>query len=157
MTTPDFIVELRRVVGHQLLLLPGVAAIVPDREERTLMVRRRDTGRWQLPSGIIEPGENPADALVREVEEETGLTVSVDRIAAVLGRRRVTYDNGDECEYVTTVFRCSATGGVLRPDGEEITEAAYLPRSDPALTRYFAERGLPTSTLRGSVYFAPPE
>jgi 8-oxo-dGTP diphosphatase len=57
------------------------AAIVRD---GALLAARRTTppeaaGRWELPGGKVEPGEDPADALVREVAEELGCVVSVDR------------------------------------------------------------------------------
>lgn len=157
MATPEFIAHLRRSIGHDLLVLPGVAAIIVDDQGRVLMVRRSDTGAWQLPSGIVEPGEHPAETMVREVAEETGLEVTVDAIAAIVGKRRVVYPNGDECEFVTAVFRCTRIGGELRPDGEEVIEAGFLDRGAVQVVDYFDARGLPISVLdAGAPYFAGP-
>ena len=78
MPTPEYILELRRHIGHDLLYLPGVSAVVVRGREpaqELLLVRRSDNGRWSLPAGIVEPGEQPAGCMVREVLEETRVEV----------------------------------------------------------------------------------
>jgi len=77
--------DLRREVGTALALLPGVAAIIRDEHERVLLQRRSDDNTWSLPAGAIDPGEAPAQALIREVWEETGLRVVPRRILGVFG------------------------------------------------------------------------
>jgi 8-oxo-dGTP pyrophosphatase MutT (NUDIX family) len=76
MPTPDFIRDIRATAGHQLLWLPGVSAVVFDDEGRVLLGQRADNHRWALISGIPDPGEQPAVAIVREVQEETGVRVA---------------------------------------------------------------------------------
>ncbi len=66
-----------RRVGYDAVRLSDVAAVVvTDAEERVLLLWRHrfltDTWAWELPMGIVEPGETPAEAGAREVEEETG-------------------------------------------------------------------------------------
>ena len=51
MATPEFIRRLRADVGHELLFLSAVLAVVID-DRRVLMVRRTDTGQWTIPGGI---------------------------------------------------------------------------------------------------------
>lgn len=68
MATPDFVLNLRKRIGHELLWLNGVTAFVTDGDGRMLMGRRSDTGEWALVYGINEPGEQPADTVVREVK-----------------------------------------------------------------------------------------
>src|SRR4051794_15134634 len=111
MPTPDFIRELRTSIGHQLLWLPGVTAIVFDDEGRVLLNRRSDTGGWAVLGGIPEPGEQPAACAVREVFEETGVRCVAERIVLVQALSPVRYDNGDICQYMDTTFRCRAVGG----------------------------------------------
>ncbi|ROR46384.1 NUDIX domain-containing protein [Kitasatospora cineracea] len=65
MATPQFILDLRKHIGHGPLWLSGVTAVVID-DERILLNRRSDTGRWALLHGILEPGEQPSGAVVRE-------------------------------------------------------------------------------------------
>jgi ADP-ribose pyrophosphatase YjhB (NUDIX family) len=67
-----------------------VSAIVTDAAGRVLLVRRShapEAGRWALPGGKVEPGETLADAVIREVVEETGLAVRPGREAGVVRRR----------------------------------------------------------------------
>jgi mutator protein MutT len=115
--------RLREFVGTDLLMLPGVAAVVRDADGRVLLHRRADDGNWSLPAGAIDPGETPATAVVREVEEETGLHVRPDRLLGAFGwpRLRHRYPNGDVAEYLIVVFRCVIVGGTLEArDGESI-------------------------------------
>ena len=76
---------LRESVGSRLLVLPSVTGIVFDDQKRVLLVRQRDIGVWSTPGGSIEPNETPANAVVREVWEETGLHIRPARILGVFG------------------------------------------------------------------------
>ena len=136
MPISEYLRDLRRAVGPRLLLLPGVAALVRDGEGRILLMRRADDGRWGLPAGAVDPGESPAEAVVREVREETGLVVRAARVAGVFGgaRFRYRYGNGDEAEYTVVVFDCEVTGGDLAPrDGEALELCYFAPADVPAL------------------------
>ena len=65
----------------------SAGAAIQDEAGRFLAIRRRDNGRWELPGGIVEPGERLEDALVREVVEETGYLVrhgDIDALAATM-------------------------------------------------------------------------
>ena len=128
--------DLRAIVGPRLLLLPGVSAIVRDDAAQVLFIRRADDGRWGLPAGGIDPGESPAEAIVREVREETGLVVRPARVAGVFGGAayRHRYPNGDEAEWTVAVFDCDVVGGELGPrDGEALELRYFAPEEAPAL------------------------
>src|SRR5438067_9375158 len=136
MPISDYLRDLRRIIGHRLLLLPGVAAIVRDDDGRVLFLRRADNGQWSLPAGAIDPGETPAEAVTREVHEETGLTVRPTRVAAVFGGEgfRHHYGNGDEVEWTVIVFDCDVLGGTLTPlDGEALELRYFAPAEAPPL------------------------
>ncbi len=136
MPISDYLRDLRALVGSRLLLLPGVAAIVRDAEHRVLFIRRADSGEWGLPAGAIAPGETPADAVAREVREETGLEVRPARVAGVFGGKgfRVRYENGDEAEYTVIVFDCEVIGGTLSAtDGEALELRYFAPDEAPEL------------------------
>lgn len=126
MAMSAFYRSLRARVGSTLLLVPAVAAIVRDQDGRVLVQQQRD-GSLSLPAGAVEPGESPSAAVVREVLEETGLHVRPRRIAAVIGGSscRVRYANGDQVEYVVTVFDCEIAGGSLIESNDETKGLAY--------------------------------
>ena len=91
MATPDFVLELRRHVGHAPLWMPGTTVVIarsapgcaPIDWERPiapeaveiLCVRRSDNGTWTPVTGIVDPGEEPAVAAAREALEEADVRI----------------------------------------------------------------------------------
>lgn len=126
MATPDFILKIRASAGHQLLWLPGVSAVVLDDAGRVLLGQRADNGKWALISGMPEPGEQPAACAVREVYEETAVHIEVERVVMVHAGERVTFDNGDVCQFMDTTFRCRAVGGEARVNDDESLEVGWF-------------------------------
>ncbi|MER5779271.1 NUDIX domain-containing protein [Streptomyces sp. NPDC002039] len=99
--------DLRKLVGSDCLLwLPGVVAVVRDENRRVLLQRRSAADLWTPLSGILEPGEAPAAGVVREVGEETGLEVVVERLAGVTCSPPVRHGNGHRAQYLEIVFAC---------------------------------------------------
>jgi len=129
MPTPDFILELRSMIGHHPLWLPGVSALVVDELERVLMVQRADNGIWTLPSGIAEPGEEMAFSCAREVLEETGVVVQVEDLISVQTLGPVQYPNGDITSFVDHFFRCRPVGGTAVVGDDESVAVGWF---DPA-------------------------
>ncbi|MCX4678946.1 NUDIX domain-containing protein [Streptomyces sp. NBC_01433] len=126
MATPDFIRDIRATAGHQLLLLPGVSAVVFDDDGRVLLGRRADTGKWALIAGICEPGEEPAETAEREVLEETAVHCVAERVVLTKALKPVQYGNGDRCQFLDITFRCRATGGEARVNDEESLEVGWF-------------------------------
>lgn len=131
MPTPAYILDLRRGHGQGLLLLPGVCGVVvrddlgPGRRH-LLLVRRSDTGAWALPAGIVEPGEQPATTIERELLEETCVIAEPERLAWVVADPELVYPNGDRCQFITSVFRCRYVSGEARVGDEESTEVSWF-------------------------------
>jgi 8-oxo-dGTP pyrophosphatase MutT (NUDIX family) len=125
MPTPEFVTSLRAHIGHDLLWLSTAAGVVLDDNGRVLLGRRADTGTWALPGGIVEPGEEPADAAVREIFEETGVIAVPEALAAVTVSEPVTYQNGDVVQYLEILFRCHAIGGAARVNDAESIEVSW--------------------------------
>jgi 8-oxo-dGTP pyrophosphatase MutT (NUDIX family) len=125
MPTPEFVTGLRAHIGHDLLWLSTAAGVVLDADRRVLLGRRADTGDWALPGGIIDPGEEPADAAVREIYEETGVIATPEALAAVTVSGPITYHNGDVVQYLEILFRCRATGGTARVNDSESVEVSW--------------------------------
>lgn len=121
---------LRESVGHGLLLLPGVTAVVFDDAGRILLGKCADNGQWALIAGMMDPGEQPAETIVREVYEETAVHVIPERITSVLTQPITTYPNGDQCEYVDITFRCRAIGGEARVNDDESLAVGWFALDD---------------------------
>ena len=156
MPISPYIRALRERVGDMRLLLASVSATVRDEQGRLLLVRQRDGGAWSTPGGMIEPDETPADAVVRETWEETGLLVIPVRVMAVWGGPGfvVRYPNGDEVEFTAIVFECAAVGGALSCEGDETAELGWFDPADrPPLA---LEYPLAELLSGGHTVFQPP-
>lgn len=97
--------------------------------ERFLLARHAHSGEWSLIGGAVEPGEEPLDAVIREVREESGAQVRVDSIVGVYGGASLMaeYPNGDQVAYVTTAYECHLIG-TARPDMDELLELDWFSR-----------------------------
>ncbi|WP_216213787.1 NUDIX hydrolase [Amycolatopsis aidingensis] len=101
---------------------PPIAAAVVVKDAKVLLVRRRvkeGSLSWQFPAGEVEEGESAIQAAVREVREETGLTVAESK---VLGER-VHPNTGRTMIYVACDY---VTGEATVVDNEELAELAWL-------------------------------
>lgn len=124
----EYVRSIREVLGHSLLLVAGVTAIITDGRGGLLMMRHRDTRQWVLPGGAVELGEHPSFSVAREVLEETGLNVEVLGIIGVYGGPNfvVHYQNGDLTAYVMTVYNVKVIGGKLESATDEAVELRYV-------------------------------
>lgn len=132
----EYVNSIRSRIGHDFLMLPGVTAVIRDRE-RFLLARHAHSELWSLIGGGIEPGEEPADAVFREVKEETGADVRLTGIIGAYGGDSliVEYPNGDRVGYVTVAFECTLLSHA-EPDQDEILELAWFNRDEiPSLPR----------------------
>lgn len=151
MPAPEYILALREKIGHDLLLLPGVTAVVLrdksagnqsagnqslDHQSlvgntadpvEVLLGRRADTGRWTLITGILEPGEQPGPGMLREVQEETGVLAEIEHLALVDAQPEpATFPNGDRCQFITLTFRCRYVSGRARVNDDESLEVGWF-------------------------------
>jgi len=104
-------------------VIPCVGAVVRDERGRLLLIKRGhepSAGLWSIPGGRIERDETDAEALVREMAEETGLTIEPGRLLGTV--RRPGVDGGviDIRDYTATVV-----SGALRP-GDDAAEARWV-------------------------------
>ena len=99
---------IRAKLGHDLLVFPGVCALVFNSNGEVLLQRRSDTRKWAVIGRMLDPGEEPADAVVREVREETAIRVIPERISGVYTTPTITYPNGDQAQFIITAFVCKA-------------------------------------------------
>jgi ADP-ribose pyrophosphatase YjhB (NUDIX family) len=115
--------------GYVQYLNPSPAAgiLVRDEDGRILLVRRKFEpyrGLWTMPAGFIEYDEDAASTAVRELEEETGLVIEIDRIHAVESCKDDPRGNT-----VLVLFEGHSTGGELRA-GDDAEEVGFFPPGD---------------------------
>lgn len=102
----------------------GVTGIVRDTDGRVLLLKHRmwpPERQWGLPTGYANKGEAFEDTIVREVREETGLTVKVNQLAHLRSGYKLRVEVAYEAEYVD---------GRIKIDGFEILEAKWFSPTD---------------------------
>ena len=122
-------ITLEREHERALGVRPSVSAVSFDRRGHLLLQQRSDGGQWGLPGGSVEIGESVTAAVIREVLEETGLTVGVRRIVGVYSdpaRQVVRYPDGNVWHYVNVCFECAVRGGKLTTCDETL-DLRYVP------------------------------
>ena len=119
----------------------GVATngFIRDETGKILMQRRSDMDFWSMPGGNVEIGESVEQGVVREVFEETGLEVRVERLIGIYSGPEsypfMSYPDGFTVHYITHLFTCDYVAGALRIS-DESTDIDY-----------FAADNLPKNTL----------
>jgi 8-oxo-dGTP pyrophosphatase MutT (NUDIX family) len=127
MPIPEFVVEIRKMIGQHEMWLPAVTAVVA-RDDEVLLVQRADNRAWTPITGIPEPGEEPAFAAAREALEETGVVVTVDRLASTSAHPGVVHANGDRASYLDLTFACTYVSGEAHVADDESVDVRWFPR-----------------------------
>jgi ADP-ribose pyrophosphatase YjhB (NUDIX family) len=113
-----------------------VRALIVDEVGHILLVQERSDGCWTLPGGWCDIGDSPADAVVREVVEETGLECQAVQLLALFDKLK--HSHPPQLPHAhKAFFLCEVTGGQLLCETDETQGAAYFPVDDlPELSRH---------------------
>lgn len=116
----DYILQLRKYIGHRPILMVGATILVLDEQNRLLMMRRSDIGSWGIPGGATEPGEVVENAAKREALEETNLDIGEMSLFGVFSGPELyfKYPNGDEVYNVTIVYLARDWHGEVKLNDE---------------------------------------
>ncbi|HET6246755.1 MAG TPA: NUDIX domain-containing protein [Tepidisphaeraceae bacterium] len=134
MPISQYLRNLRSKIGADAVMMPAVSAIIINDAGEILLHRSRDDGKWYLIGGALDPGEEPAQAAVREAFEETGLIVRPSRLLGIYVDPLIRYPNGDQILYTATAFLCRPVGGSLKVGDDESYEVRYFaPEALPVL------------------------
>lgn len=128
-----YIEELRKVLGHQPIILVGAAVLVVDDRGRLLMGFRSDNQSWGIPGGGMEPGEMLEETARREVREETGLSLGqIDLFGVFSGLDfYYVYPNGDQVYNVSIVYLSRDFHGDINRNDEHTRFRFFSPDELP--------------------------
>ena len=114
-------------ISKRGIIQPGCSAIVyQDAGQKVLLTQRTDNGRWCLPGGRLDPGESVEECCVREVLEETGLIVEVQKMVGVYSNPHMLIEYTDNSVQILGLcFEVVVTGGALRLS-DETTAYGYF-------------------------------
>lgn len=160
MPISEWIANVRAIIGTDLIVNVGAAAIVVNDKNEILLQQRADNGLWGIPGGGIEPSEEPAQAAVREVYEETGLEVEAVKLVGVFGgeQQQVEFANGDTLVYVSITFECHVIGGEIKPDPDETKDVCWVAIDDLPENFVPVHHRRIAAYVRGEMpYFVVPE
>ena len=101
-------------------LVVGSSAVVVDSGNRILLQRRSDSGNWALPGGAMDIGETFAESVIREVKEETGFDVRIDRIVGIYSDpgHVFSYGDGEVRQEFNICLACTIQRGSLQVSSE---------------------------------------
>lgn len=127
--------------GHIHFMDPKVAvAAVVEHDDRILLILRKgnpEAGKWSLPAGFMDAGEDPRRAAEREAFEETGLQVRATTLWDLFPRSEPT-----EGADLLLAFRADVIGGTLRP-GDDAADARFFARDEvPASIAFSSARAI---------------
>ncbi len=118
---------VRPLIGNALYVGAGAIAAVQRADGKLLAVRRTDNGEWSLPGGFMHIGENASNAARREVLEETGIEIQIQRLMGVFSPAyNWVYPNGDQVHAVVSVFKAIPTGGIEKADQVETSQVGWM-------------------------------
>lgn len=118
----NYVETISRKIGHDLLVLVGANVIIYNTHHEYLL-QQRANGNWGLMGGLMEVGESLEETAIREVYEESGLTIeSLMQLQTFSGTAfRFKLKNEDEIYVVTTLFLANQVSGEMAYDGNDET------------------------------------
>ena len=125
----DYIMDLRKLVGHRPLLQVGASVIVENEKGEVLLQKRSDNHCWGYAGGSVELDEVVEEAARRELFEETGLVAGEMTLFGVYSGKQThhVYPNGDEVSNVDIVYLCKEYSGTLKCQESEVEELRFFP------------------------------
>ena len=133
----SYLGRLRQLVGNRLVLVPGARIVIERDDGRILLHKRTDFDIWGLPGGSAEEGENIETIIVREVAEETGLTVQDVKPFAFASHpcyETFEFPNGDRTQFFALIFYTrSFRGEATVMDDESSAVGWFAPEALPDL------------------------
>lgn len=115
----DYVKYIRGMTGTNKIIL-NCAGTVIVKDNKILLQRRSDNGKWGLIGGLLEMGETYSQAAIRETMEETGLTVNLDYPLGIYYNPDMVWPSGDQAFVIGAYYKASIVSGTLRVDEESL-------------------------------------
>ena len=129
----SYLGQLRQQVGSRLILIPGGRALLENEKGGLLLHRRHDNGQWAIPGGACDFNESIEDAVLREIQEETGLKmIEYEAIGFASNPQFETnvYPNGDKIHGYGLVLYSRKWQGKLVSEDNESLEFGWFRREE---------------------------
>ena len=128
----NYIDELRKSVGHDLIMTVGCGVLIEDEKGKLLLQKRSDTYEWCIPGGAMEPVETFEEAATREVREEVGITVGSLRLFGIYSgiEREIHYPNRDVVYSLSVIFITNEYSGIISDTDSEVLEHRFFSKEE---------------------------
>ncbi len=128
----NYIVEMRKVVGHAPLRTIGCGVIIENDKGEILFQKRRGNGLWAIIGGSMGVGENFIETVKREAFEEAGIEIKELTLFGIYSGedRIITYPNGDICCGTGIIFKTTAYSGEIQNNTEEALEHRFFDKTN---------------------------
>lgn len=140
MPLSPYMKNIRSKVGDELLMVPAVGVVIVNSQGEVLLQQRADNGQWGLPGGMMDPGETPEETAHREVYEETGLHIELERVVGVYAGTEFisTHISGSVNAIVSILFRARPVDEAQEPqalDDESLALVWFSPDALPEMPK----------------------
>lgn len=128
----DYIKKVRKVIGHEPMLLAHAVVILFNEQNEILIEERADDGYLDFPGGTVDMAEEVIVTAKRELFEETGLVADELELFNIYSGEitRYQYTSGDITYGVDIVYVCKKYHGELKPQKEEVKQLTFMKLAD---------------------------
>lgn len=128
----SYISDLRKIVGHQTLIMPCACVLFENDQGQILLQKRMDDGKWGTHGGAVEIDESVQECLQREIREELNLTIDETTLLGIYSGKfyHHVYPNGDHVSCIDIVYVCHKYHGEMKLQKEEVSEVKWFSKED---------------------------
>jgi len=122
----SYIKRIRELIGDEYLIVNATAAVIVNENREILLQKRSDNELWGLPGGLLEIDESIEEALIREVKEETDLSVAIKSFIGVFSNPFMRWKKSDYAKVFAFAFEVEIKDGSLKVNDDESLEMRYF-------------------------------